>query len=110
MSDLFKEMCTMAGKLSNFIGETKDVEDRKKLWEKYQEINKQIGKIAGVKFEENDFFYSNTIENITDTERVIKEFKAKQIKLVNVFVHLIDIIANVEKIIIGWKITNEKSA
>jgi hypothetical protein len=108
MSDLFKEMCALAGKISKFIGETEDVEEREKLWIKYHEVNKQIEKIAGEKFEENDYFYKNTIENITDTERVIKEFKANQIKLVNVFVHIIDIIANVEKILLGWKITNEK--
>jgi CRISPR/Cas system-associated endonuclease Cas3-HD len=99
----------MAGKLSNFIGETKDVEERKKLWKKYHELNKQIEKIAHEEFEENDFFYRNTIENITDTERVIKKFKENQINLVNLMVHLIDIIANVEKILLGWKITNEKN-
>jgi hypothetical protein len=43
-----------------------------------------------------------------DTERLIKDFKAKQLKLINVFVHIIDIIANVEKIILGWKTSNGK--
>lgn len=108
MSDLFKEMCTLAGKLSKFIDETKDVEERKKLWAKYQEINKHIEKIANQAFDENDYFYRDTIKNIMATESVIEEFKGNQIKLVNVLVHLIDIIANVEKILLGWKITNEK--
>ena len=71
-------------------------------------VNDQCEKIANQEFDENDDFYRDTIENIIDTEQLIKEFKANQIKLINVFVHLIDIIANVEKIILGWKSDNGK--
>ena len=108
MSDLLKEMCIMSGKLKDFINETQDKEERKKLWAKYQEINKHIENLAKKVFDENDGFYKETIEKIIDIERVIKEFKENQIELVNVFVHLIDIIANVEKILLGWKIGNAK--
>ena len=106
MSDLFKETCTLSGKLNDLIDATKDKEERKKLWAKYQEINKHIENLAGQVFDENDDFYRDTIENIIATESVIKEFKENQIELVNVFVHLIDIIANVEKILLGWKMEN----
>ncbi|MHA2474095.1 MAG: hypothetical protein ACXAES_12780, partial [Promethearchaeota archaeon] len=55
-------------------------------------------KIAHEEFDENDFFYRDTVEKILDTERVIKEFKENQIKLVDVFDHINAIIENVEKI------------
>jgi hypothetical protein len=108
MSDLFKEMCTLSGKLNDFIDETKDKEERQKLLALFFKVNEQCEKIAHQEFDENDDFYLDTIDNIIDTERLIKEFKANQIKLINVFVYLIDIIANVEKIILGWKLVNGK--
>jgi hypothetical protein len=82
MSELFKEMCFLSGKLNDLIAEKE--------------------------FDENDDFYIDTIEKIMDTERLIKDFKAKQLNLINIFVHIIDIIANVEKIILGWKISSAK--
>jgi hypothetical protein len=108
MSDLFKEMCRLSGKLSDFIDKTKDKEKSQNLLEIFFKVNALCEKIAKQEFDENDHFYRDTIEKIIDTEQVIKEFKANQIKLINVFVYLIDIIANVEKILLGWKITNEK--
>jgi coenzyme F420-reducing hydrogenase alpha subunit len=108
MSELLKEMSAMSGKLHSFIIKTKDKEEQKKLLEKYFQLNDQVEKLAKQTFDENDGFYQDTIDKIMETERVIKEFKAKQIELINVFVHLIDIIANVEKIILGWKTGNGK--
>ena len=107
-SDLFKEMCALSGKLNDLIDKTKEKDERQNLLEIFFKVNQLCEKIAGQEFDENDDFYRDTIENIIDTERMIKEFNANQIKLVNVFVHLIDIIANVEKIILGWKIPNKK--
>ena len=108
MLEILREMCTLAGKLKDFINETENEEEKKILWERYEEINKQIEKFAGTQFDENDDFFRDTIDKILDTERVFKDFKANQIKLINVFVYLIDIIANVEKIILGWKTGNGK--
>ena len=102
MTDLLKEMCTMSGKLSILINETKDKEEKEKLLALFFKVNDQCEKIAHQEFDENDDLYRDTIENIIDTERLIKEFKANQIKLINVFAHLIEIIANVERIILGW--------
>jgi hypothetical protein len=108
MTELFKEMCRLSGKLSDFIDKTKDKEKIQNLLEIFFKVNALCEKIAKLKFDENDDFYRDTIEKIIDTERMIKEFKANQIKRINVFVHIIDIIANVEKIILGWKTGNEK--
>jgi hypothetical protein len=108
MSDLFKEMCTLSGKLNDLIDDTKDKDERQNLLALFFKVNELCEKIAHQEFDENDDFYRDTIENIMDTERLIKEFKQNQVKLINVFVHLIDIIANVEKIILGWKISNKK--
>jgi hypothetical protein len=102
MSDLLKEMCTLSGKLSDLINETKDKEEKEKVLALFFKVNDICEKIAQQEFDENDDFYRDTIENIIDTERLIKEFKANQIKLINVFEHLIDIIANVERIILNW--------
>jgi hypothetical protein len=108
MTDLLKEMCRFSGKLSDFIYKTKDKEKSQNLLEIFFKVNSLCEKIAKQKFDENDDFYRDTIEKIMDTERLIKEFKANQIKRINVFVHIIDIIANVEKIILGWKTSNGK--
>ncbi len=108
MSVLLKEMSAMSGKLQSLILKTKDKEEQKKLLEKYFQLNDQVEKLAKQTFDENDGFYRDTIDKIMETERVIKEFKAKQIELIEVFVHIIDIIANVEKIILGWKTGNGK--
>jgi hypothetical protein len=98
----------MSGKLKDFINETQDNVERNTLLSIYFKLNEKIEKLAGQEFDENDDFYLDTVDNIMDTERVIKEFKENQIKLINVFVHLIDIIANVEKILLGWKTGNGK--
>ena len=108
MTELFREMCRLSGKLSNFIDKTKDKEKTQNLLEIFFKVNALCEKIAEHEFDENDDFYIDTIEKIMDTERLIKEFNKNQIKRINVFVHIIDIIANVEKIILGWKTTNEK--
>jgi hypothetical protein len=108
MTDLFKEMCSLSGKLNDFIDETKGKEERQNLLEIFFKVNGLCEKIAKKKFDENDDFYRDTIDKIMDTERLIKEFKENQIKRINVFVHIIDIIANVEKIILGWKTGNGK--
>ncbi len=108
MSALLKEMSTMSGKFHSLIIKTKDKEEQKKLLEKYFQLNDQIEKLAKQTFDENDGFYQETIDKIRGTEQVIKEFKAKQIQSIEVFVHIIDIIANVEKIILGWKTGNGK--
>jgi hypothetical protein len=108
MSELFKEMCFLSGKLNDLIDKTKEKEKRQNLLELFFKVNQLCEKIAEKEFDENDDFYRDTVENIMDTERLIKDFKAKQLKLINIFVHIIDIIANVEKIILGWKISNAK--
>jgi cell fate (sporulation/competence/biofilm development) regulator YlbF (YheA/YmcA/DUF963 family) len=110
MSELLKEMCTLSGKLKKFIEETKDNKEKQKLLARYLDITEQIDKHGNKEFEENDDFYRDTIKKIKDTERLIKEFKDNQSELVHVFINLSDIIGNVEKILLGWKITNEKSA
>jgi hypothetical protein len=108
MTDLFKEMCSLSGKLNDLIDKTKDKDERQNLLALFFKVNEQFEKIAHQEFDENDDFYRDTVENIMDTERMIKDFKENQIKLINIFVHLIDIIANVEKIILGWKSDNGK--
>ena len=108
MTELFKEMCRLSGKLSDLIDKTKDTEKSQNLLEIFFKVNALCERIAEQEFDENDDFYRDTIERILYTEHMIKEFKAKQIKLINVFVHIIDIIANVEKIILGWRTPNEK--
>ena len=108
MLDLLREMSTMSGQLKDFITNTKDKEEQKKLLGKYFQVTKQMKKLAESVFDENDGFYKAAIDKVRDTERVFKEFNANQIKLIGVLVHLIDIIANVEKILLGWKTGNEK--
>jgi hypothetical protein len=103
MTELFKEMRLLSGKLNDLIDKTKGKEKKQNLLELFFRVNKLCKKIAKKKFDENDDFYRDTVANIMDTERLIIDFKARQINLINVFVHLIDIIANVEKIILGWK-------
>ena len=103
MSDLFKEMCSLSGKINDFIDATKDKDDRQKLLALFFKVNELCEKIAHKEFDENDDFYRDTLEKIIYTDQLIKEFKANQFKLTNVLIHLIDIIANVEKIILGWK-------
>jgi len=99
MSDLFKEMCALSGKLSDFSDEIKDKKEKHKLLELYLIVTGLCEKIPNQEFDENDDFYRDMIEKIIDTGRVIKEFKENHIKLPYVFVHINDIIANVEKII-----------
>jgi hypothetical protein len=99
MSDLFREMCSLSGKLSDFSDEIKDKEEKHKLLELYLIVTGLCEKLADQEFDDNDDFYRDTIEKIMDTGRVIKEFKENHIKLTEVFVHINDIIAIVEKII-----------
>ena len=95
MSDLFKEMCLLSGKLSDFVDFIKDKEDRKNLLEFYLKVTGLCEQVSNQEFDENDDFYLDTIEKIMDTGRVIKAFKENQIKLMDVFDHLTDIINNV---------------
>ena len=95
MSDLFKEMCSLSGKLSNFVDYIKDKEDRKNLLEFYLKVTGLCEQVSNQEFDENDDFYRDTIEKIMDTGRVIKAFKKNQIKLMDVVDHLNTIIDNV---------------
>ena len=95
MSDLFKEMCSLSGKLSDFVDNIKDKEDRKNLLELYLKVTGLCEKIAKKEFDENDDFYRDTIEKIMDTGRVINEFKENHIILTVVFDHINLIIDNV---------------
>jgi hypothetical protein len=108
MLELLREMSAMSGKLKDFINETKDKKEQKKLLGKYFQISHQIKKLGQDVFDENDGFYKDTIDKVKNTEQVIKEFKENQIKLISVLVYLIDIIADVEKIRMGWKTGNVK--
>jgi hypothetical protein len=103
MSDLFKEMCALSGKLNDLIDSTKGKDDRQNLLVLYFKVNEKCEKIAHQEFDENDDFYRDTVENIMDTERLIKDFKENKLNLINVLFHLIDIIGNVEKIILKSK-------
>ena len=95
MSDLFKEMCSLSGKLSDFVDYIKDKEDRKNLLEFYLKVTGLCEQVSNQEFDENDDFYRDTIEKIMDTGRVIKAFKKNQIKLMDVVDHLNTIIDNV---------------
>jgi len=95
MSDLFKEMCSLSGKLSNFVDDIKDKEDRENLLKIFFKVNELCEKVAKKEFDENNDFYRDTIEKIMDTGGVIKEFKENHIKLTEVFDHLNTIIDNV---------------
>ena len=98
MSDLFKEMCSLSGQLSDFSDVIKDPEEKKQLLKLYLTVTGLCEKIAGPEFDENDDFYRDTIEKILETGRLIKEFKENRIILVDVFAHLNAIIDSVEKI------------
>ena len=98
MSDLFKEMCSLSGQLSDFSDEIKDPEEKKKLLKLYLTVTGLCEKIAGLEFDENDDFYRDIIDKVLDTGRMIKEFKENRIILVDVFTHLNAIIVNVEMI------------
>ena len=95
MSDLFKEMCLLSGKLSDFVDYIKDKEDRKNLLQFYLKVTGLCEQVSNQEFDENDDFYLDTIEKIMDTGRVINEFKENQIKLMDVFDHLTATINNV---------------
>ena len=98
MSNLLKEMCSLAGKLSNFVDYLQDKDENEKLLELNLKVNELIEKMPYQEFDENDDFYLDTIEKIIDTGGVIKAFKENHIKLVDVFDHLNTIIKNVIKI------------
>ena len=95
MSDLFKEMCSLSGKLSSFVDDIKDKEDKKNMLALYLKVTGLCEKISKKEFEENDDFYQDTIDKIMDTGRVIKEFRESQIKMTEVVDHLTAIINNV---------------
>ena len=95
MSDLFKEMCSLSGKLSDFLDDIKEKEDSENLLTIFFKVNELCEKLAYKEFDENDDFYVNTIIQITVTGGVIKKFKENQIKLTEVFDHLKLIIDNV---------------
>ena len=95
MSDLFKEMCSLSGKLSGFVDDVKDKKDKKNLLEFYLKVTGLCEQVSNQEFDENDDFYRDTIEKIIDTGRVIKAFKENQIELTEVFDHLTAIINNV---------------
>jgi cell fate (sporulation/competence/biofilm development) regulator YlbF (YheA/YmcA/DUF963 family) len=105
MSDLFKEMCSLSGKLSYFVDYIKDKEDKKNLLEFYLKVTGMCEQVSNQEFDENDDFYLDTIEKIMDTGSLIKEFKEKKIKLMDVLDHLNTIINNVINI---REIENEK--
>ena len=64
----------------------------------------QIDKLGRITFDENDKVYQETIDKIKNTEKLFKEFIDNQAKLAGIFRTLTSIIANVEKMLLGWKI------
>ena len=106
MSELLKEMCTMSGRLSTLINQTKTVEERKKIWSRYLEINGQIERLVCKEFDEDEEFYRETVDKIKDTETVINKSKENSFGADDVLSHVSNIIAHVEKIIIEWEIVN----
>ena len=95
MSELFKEMCSLSGKLSDFVDYIKEKEDRKNLLALHLKVTGLCDQVSNQEFDENDDCYRDTIEKIIDTGRVIKAFKENQIELSEVFDHLTAIINNV---------------
>jgi hypothetical protein len=108
MLELLKEMGTMCGKLQEFINKTKNKDDQKKLMEKYVQLSTQVEKMANKILDENDGFYLETMVKVVKTEQVVKEFNAQKIEFIDVLIYLIDIIANVDKLLLGWKTGNGK--
>jgi hypothetical protein len=106
MSELFKEMCSLSGKLNDLIDIIKDKDERLELLRIFFKVTDNCEKIAHEEFDENDDFYRDTVDNILETELLIKDFKENKLKLNDVLVYLIDIIADVDKIILGWKNSN----
>ena len=104
MLELLKEMCNLAGNLSNVIEKTGKSKDQKKLWARYVDLVNQIDKLGRITFDENDKVYQETIDKIKNTEKLFKEFIDNQAKLAGIFRPLTSIIANVEKMLLGWKI------
>ena len=98
MSDLFKEMCSLSGKLSDFVDGIKNDEDRKNLLALHLKVTELCETISTQKFDENDDFYLDNIEKIMDTGLMIKLIKENQIELTEVFDHLTSINDNVKKI------------
>ena len=98
MSELFKEMCSLSGKLSGFVDYIKEKKAKENLLSLFFIVNELCEKIAKKEFDENDDFYLDTIEKIMDTVRVINEFKENKILLTEVFDHLTSINDNVKKI------------
>ena len=99
MSELFKEMCSLSGQLSDFIAFIEDKESRRTLLSLQLNITELCRKISDLELDENEYLYWKPIEKILDTERVINSFKNNKIKLTGVIDHVNTIIDNVEKII-----------
>ena len=95
MSELFKEMCSLAGKLSSFVDYIKDKDDKKNILSFHLKITGLCEQVPNQEFDENDDFYLDTIEKIRDTVHVIKAFKENKSKLTEVVDHLNTIIENV---------------
>lgn len=106
MSDLFKRMCKMSCNLVKIIDETKDNEERLKLWARFVQITEQINILPHIQFDESEDFYWETVEKIKDTERVFNEFIEHEEELTYVFHQLSEIIANVDRILLTWKLEN----
>ena len=64
MSDLFKEMCSLAGKLSDFVDGIKNDEARKNLLALHLKVTVLCERVSNQEFDENDDFYRDTIEKM----------------------------------------------
>jgi len=106
MLELLKQMGLMAHKFEDFILKTKDKEDQDILKKRYVQLIVLMEKLARQRFDENDGFYQETIEKVRATGRLIKKFYEKQLKLINVFAHIVDISDNVMMIIQGGNYAN----
>ncbi|UCH97793.1 MAG: hypothetical protein JSV88_13330 [Candidatus Aminicenantes bacterium] len=99
---LLKQLCQMSGQLGEIIIKTTDKEEHNKLLEKLIKISELIEKTAGIQFNENDKYYRDTIKKFKDTENVFKAFAANQIEIMEMLKSITDVIANVERMIMGF--------
>ena len=108
MSELLKEMCTMSGRLSPMINKVKPVANRVEVWTRYLEINSLIERLVGKEFDQKEQFYCETLDKIKESEIVINRYRGNPDDLIQVKIHISNIIADVEKIITLWEMDKKK--
>jgi len=97
MSDLFKELCFLAGDIGKLIELSRKKEGRHKLWKEYKEISLKIGEVSGKAFDDSNVIYRDVVDKLQELREFIHSFKEHEENLTSILLKLSHVLSEVDR-------------